>query len=318
MHMLRDILSKRFNFPFYEPTILGNIDGSLRWFEEHKHLIGSVYTTPSHLDVPFHSIASLVKPYTINNDDKRYVLSTLRQMGIGINIIINNVWDVVPTKYLETIAENSDIVTVPNHDYKNIIKNHGCRVKNTAINMARYDNVVNGEYDDYDVIMIHDFIAHNHDKWLKIKKNRVFSTIVNIMCTVDCCIKDHHYKLLNDGISERYFCPIAKTTNKFNVLRASSLPLCESEYEYYSDVIDEYKLAGRASHEDFRKAQNIVEYVDSGFPPLPEYQDVTWMHHVRNCGGQCSRCNWCTMHYIKYENSSNNRQSQDFVCPEDV
>ena len=278
---------------------------TIDWLKNHRSLIHDVYTT---LDILECAEMNGSKT-TANIKD----ILTLKKNNISVNIIINNVFnppnmDLV-LKRLTPLKDIIDSVTVPNHKWIQPFKDLGFHVKSTVIHVPTIDDISNGLYDSYDTIYIHDEIIHNHDKWLNVKGNRRLGCLVNLgYCKTDCPVKRDHYMYIDQGIDVDQFCPTfiedGCETDEHILSRCIIPPFLE-EYEYYLDTIDEYKFCGRDCDESFQDAFEIIDNIHHNNPVLLKryshlYALCEWRKHVRNCGGQCSKCKWCHAYAKRY------------------
>ena len=289
---------KKFNFPFNTQAI--NLR-ELQWFKQYKDYIHSIYISPYFIYPDFIDISSGYSNTTefkkTQSTNIKY-LEYLKEQGILINIIFNNPYikynlDYIYTK-LSMYEYLIDIVTIPRLTQEWISLKSKFILKNSCTLLPTFNQVQSGIYDCLDIIQLHDNIIHNHDKWKSIKGNRKFSCLVNIGCTSDCTIKQIHYYEIFKGYSEEQFCPIAHIPFELNYLRRAAIPEFKSEYVYYLDVIDEYKLAGRGSVKDYQKCKYIIEQIEQdNFCTITTGITKQWMERVRNCGGKCSMCTYC-------------------------
>ena len=304
-------MKKKFSFPINYKEILENMEYWVKWFERHSYYINEVYLTPIHLGIDFEDMNG--QRLDVDKDKVNYLLSKIKQSGIKVCLIFNNIFEVgdehlarfVEVMTLEEIIV--DIVVVPNKGWIEPMKALGLEVKNTVINLPNADTL--DMYSDYDLIYIHDEIIHNHDIYKKIKENKGYrlGTVVNFGdCVTFCKYKSKHYKLLSKNMYEQNsgFC----ATKKFDVdellLKRNNIPGYLSEYEYYADIIDIYKLQGRSDTGTFVSAKEIVEGIATGNKILTtEYKGLLnrispieidkWKIYKRNCTGECLDCEYC-------------------------
>lgn len=306
------MLEKRFAFPINLKEIFINRRIGLGWFEEHAEVIHEVYVDPAFMGI---HTKDMNGPNTnVDPDEVIQFLLDIKSIGIKVCVVINDIFSNTDELYNQfkglypSYAHVVDMLVVPNSgwlrlkdDYPDLI------IKNTVINLPTFEQVRDGEYDAYDIIYIHNDIIHNHDKWLDIKGNRRFGTVVNFgECLSICPLKQHHYERVQNGTDfpwVKFNCP----TKTFGIverqMKRCSIPGYLVEFEYYSDVIDVFKLQGRNNTLTFPTAIDIVESVYNnskktfgGYEVMDFVSPITrhkWRKHVRNCGGNCVNCNWC-------------------------
>lgn len=305
------VFEKRFSFPINHTEIFANKRISTEWFARHASVINEVYIDPSFLSIDTKDMNG--KNHIVDTGAVNVFLHELKNYGIKVCVIFNDVFaDSTPllNQFKRSLDENPivDIAVVPNKSWLTLKHTHPhVEIKNTVINLPTYQQVRDGEYDDYDVIYIHDEIIHNHDLYKDIKGTRKFGTVVNYSdCSTHCKLKREHYKLVKiEKYDANKFCKTVKYSPVELLLKRNSIPGFLSEFEYYADVIDIYKLQGRNTTGTFRTAVEIVESVHSKYPDaFPEYQLlkktlnpislIKWKHKVRNCGGDCDQCLYCS------------------------
>lgn len=301
---VRDLFFKRFSAPFNVRSWQQDPSRELIWFARYRNYISSVYSPINILGYKMRDCGDVTsKPHY--TDDLKGKLRLLRNLGVNINIVINNIWDHYDLKKIDSILLKNrdliDIVTIPDKRFAYL--KQWFKVKNTAINMVNLDTI--DQWRDMDIVQIHDFIPHNHDEWLAIKGESKISCCVNLGCTCVCPTKSIHYHELHCGNDLNDFCPIYLLPYALNQLRRTGIPLLRSEYLYYLDVIDEYKFAGRTDYEMYQQTKRIIERIDGGEEDLgfdiPIYGKLrdAWRVKVRNCGGDCMNCLWCNKVYEK-------------------
>ncbi len=288
----------------------------ISWFKKHKSLINEVYLPPHFLGIDFKDMNG--DNFNFTEDDfsrLRILLKHLVKEEIKICVIFNDIFtgtecldnllSVLNTKYGKLV----DILVVPNNSWIKPIKAiRNIEIKNTVINLPTFEQIKNGEYDDYDMIYIHDEIIHNKELYKTIKGDRKFGTVVNFSdCSTNCSLKYHHYEFIHKGMYETHktFCKTASYTVPEMLLKGNNIPHMLSEYLYYNDTIDIYKFQGRQDTTyTFESAKEIVENLlmesniltktfkkledDIGSKLLDE-----WKIKVRNCGGVCENCLYC-------------------------
>lgn len=308
----------KFSFPFNTLEIikLYNEDSNLLWFKEHSEIINEVYIDPiifgfSHNDMNGRS-------YDYNDNDIVFtILKIIKSYDIKISIVMNNIFeedlDLECVNKLITYSDLVDILVLPNEVHIEELKNH-FYVKNTVIRDPKVDEVMNGDYDDYDMIYIHDSIIQNLDIYTEMKKvkNLTLGVVVNFeMCYADCPHKRKHYKYISRKQDvEVDFCKPTRMGKMERLLKISSIPPLYREYEKYIDVIDCFKLQGRnPSTGNFGSAINIIEMIFNQEKTLqfdtdrfPDYKFLNiiplrimngWTKTKLNCGGLCDSCNYC-------------------------
>ena len=231
------------------------------------------------------------------------LITDLKNNDIEVNLLLNDIYSQLNkdriNRILYTYNDYWDQVTIPNKEYL-YLKEFGFKLKNTVINIPTYKTVNNGSFDCYDIIQLHGDIIHNHDKWKSIKGNRKFSCLTSLgYCRNDCPKVRLHYKKISKGIDVDSFCPYYNETRISHMLKGLFCPPFKSEYDYYSDVIDEFKLCGRDWDVSFRQSIDIVRSYYDG-TPMPEsnyYYGIDelkdWLIQVRNCTGVCKNCHYC-------------------------
>lgn len=289
-----------FPFNYGEISKFKNLD----FFKNNSNIIKEVYTVPFFLC----DYKDALTDFDYNIDIKRALelLNEINSYGIDINVTFNNleykynISDELLLKYKYMVKS----LTVPNKSWLKYKSDF--LIKNTVINLPTFEQVKNGEYDDYDIINIHADIIHNHDLWKSIKGDRKFACVSNFyMCMSDCPIKSKHYALArrNQTLKEQNFCPAEKMKWDEVLLKRCRIPSIKNEYEYYSDVIDIFKLEGRNSDSNFKEACEIVEILNGQKRFITEEKIIyrklgvnlyKYLNKVRNCTGICNQCNFCT------------------------
>lgn len=300
--------SKRFSFPINHVEIFQNKAIDIDWFARHADVINEVYIDPGFLEIETKDMNGA--NVTTDTQLVKAFLTEVKKLGIKVCVIFNDVFEKDETlldrvKFaLHDNTQYVDIVVVPDHSWL-VLKELGLEVKNTVINLPTYEQVRNGEFDDYDCIYIHDEIIHNHDMYKGIKGNRRFGTVVNYGdCATNCQLKDKHYYLVKIGkYDANLFCKTVKWGPVELLLKRNSIPTLRSEFDHYLDVIDIYKLQGRNTTGTFKTAVEIVEGIVNNDEIFSEYQllkeklnpitFIKWKTEVRNCGGDCDNCNYC-------------------------
>lgn len=300
--------NKRFSFPINHVEIFKNNAIDIEWFRIHADVINEVYIDPGFLEIDTKDMNGAnvtTAPHIV-----KQFLREVKELGIKVCVIFNDIFEQDPSllpRTIEAIRNNRDlvdIVVVPDRKWL-VLKDEGLEVKNTVINLPTYEQVRDGEFDDYDCIYIHDEIIHNHDLYTAIKGDRRFGTVVNYGdCATNCALKEKHYLLVKMGkYDANLFCKTVKWGPEELLLKRNSIPTLYSEFEHYLDVIDIYKLQGRNTTGTFKTAVEIVEGIVNKQEVFSEYQMlkqklnpitfIKWKHEVRNCGGDCDNCNYC-------------------------
>lgn len=302
-------LLKKFSFPINFNVMQEDVVYWKQWFKTHSEYINEVYLTPAHMGMRFEDMNGRFEDVDsgLIND----LIESISESGINICIVLNNIFEITDSDIgeFEAILDTNkfivDYVVVPSKSWIKPMKNRGLIVKNTVLNLPTHDNF--NEYKDYDVIYIHDEIIHNHNIYMEKKKGHKLGTVVNFSdCSTFCKHKRSHYKLLSKNLYEENssFCITKKYTNTELLLKRNNIPGYISEYNYYSDIIDVYKLQGRSNTGTFKTAKSIIENIYNGSSFLTEeYKNLTnkilpktldaWMKYKRNCGGDCVNCDFC-------------------------
>jgi hypothetical protein len=298
----------RFSFPINHVEIFRNKAIDVNWFAKHSDVINEIYIDPGFLEIETKDMNGA--NVTTDPSIVKSFLEEIKQLDIKVCVIFNDVFekdDTLLERVQAAVAANKeyvDIVVVPDKSWL-VLKELGLEVKNTVINLPTYEQVRDGEFDEYDCIYIHDEIIHNHDLYKDIKGNRRFGTVVNYGdCATNCRLKDKHYYLVKIGkYDANLFCKTVKWGPLELLLKRNSIPTFRSEFDHYLDVIDIYKLQGRNTTGTFKTAVEIVEGIVSNQEIFSEYQLVKdklnpitlikWKNQIRNCGGDCDNCDYC-------------------------
>lgn len=298
----------RFSFPINHNEIFKNQTIDIDWFAKHSDVINEVYIDPSFLEIETKDMNGA--NVTTDAIVVKNFLKEIKQLDIKVCVIFNDVFekdDTLLNRVHTALAENKeyvDIVVVPDKEWLTL-KELGLEIKNTVINLPTYEQVRDGEFDEYDCIYIHDEIIHNHDLYKEIKGNRRFGTVVNYGdCATNCQLKDKHYYLIKIGkYDANLFCKTVKWGPVELLLKRNSIPTFRSEFDHYLDVIDIYKLQGRNTTGTFKTAVEIVEGIVANDETFSEYKLlkeklnpitlIKWKNEIRNCGGDCDNCNYC-------------------------
>ena len=299
---------KRFSFPINHVEIFRDKSIDVEWFNKHAAVINEVYIDPGFLEIETKDMngANVTTP----SRTVKEFLAKVKTYGIKVCVIFNDVFEKDETllpRVQDALRVNRhlvDIFVVPDRSWL-VLKDLGLEVKNTVINLPTYEQVRDGEFDDFDCIYIHDEIIHNHDLYREIKGDRRFGTVVNYGdCATNCKLKDKHYYLVKIGkYDANLFCKTVKWGPVELLLKRNSIPTFRSEFDHYLDVIDIYKLQGRNTTGTFKTAVEIVEGIVENTEVFSEYQLVKdklnpitlikWKNEIRNCGGDCDNCNYC-------------------------
>lgn len=308
-------LTKKFSFPF---NILEIIQNPIRdwesWFSTHRFYIKEIYITPYFLDNPYNDMNGFA--IRLSKTDKTKItnfLIFLKEINIGSCLVFNNVFNTTFELFKREIIENIslfDSIVIPDEEWIKAIRkiSKDIVIKNTVIKLPTLNQIKSGNFDKYDIIYIHDEIIHNHNKFLEIKGPRKFGVVVNFDdCSTNCKFKYNHYSLLaKDNLEGNVFCKTKQYTPIELLLKRNNIPGILSEYIYYSDVIDIYKLQGRNSTSNFYTSVELLENLLLEKDILTkEYQYlkknltamglIAWRIMVRNCGGDCDEsCNKCS------------------------
>lgn len=308
------IFTNRFSFPINVHEIITNKRIDIEWFKKHASVINEVYVSPDFLGLSTKDMngANIIA----KQDDLLELLMDIKACDIKICVIFNDVFEDEDSNMLtlqlfgnklKYYQDLIDIVVVPNKSWLSLRDDYPhLEIKNTVINLPTFEEIERGDYDDYDCIYIHDEIIHNHDLYKSIKGNRRFGTVVNYSdCSTNCQLKLEHYRLVKkEKYDANLFCKTVKYSPVELLLKRNSIPGWLSEFEYYADVIDIYKLQGRNTTGTFESAIEIVEKVHAKYyealseyelleREVPKLSLIKWKREVRNCGGDCDNCSYC-------------------------
>lgn len=280
-------------------------------FFKNNPCIKEVYTTPFFTSSKAPDMNGRISTYNVAQALE--YLYKLKALNINICIILNNPYYDYSNVMKELLSFNDlidwmDVCDVALLKYNSIFK-----FKNSVINLPRIANYSN--YKNFDMVYFHDDIIHRHDEFLEVN-DILKGCVVNFTeCLSYCHLKAKHYKSFNQGnynFDEQY-CPCHKMSNLQVLLKRCAILMDYSEYVYYSDVIDMYKLQGRVDEDNFSNAVKIVtgitrHKIDFKYP-LKQYDYFQWKVKVRNCRGNCPKCNFCDnlcKKYLNYETTSVN------------
>ncbi len=310
-------MNKKFAFPINYEKMLKTEDliKWIIWFNKHKLYIYEVYLTPELLGIDYENMNGInYKLSTLEFSNLKKLILHLNKIGIKICYVFNDIFNKKFNNLLlnslnSTFGKITHSIVVPDKSWIYKIKqiNNKIKIKNTVLNLPKFDEIKNGLYDDYDIIYIHDEIIHNHDKFKEIKKNRIFGTVVNFGdCSTTCTFKHQHYNSIKNNKLNDYkvFCLTSLYTYNELLLKRNNIPGFLSEYVYYSDVIDIFKLQGRSSTGTLESAIEIIEniykeneiitkdylYLSNNFNNISK-----WKNYIRNCGGDCLTCSYCNI-----------------------
>lgn len=291
----------KFSFPFNIDEIINHKTIGLNWFNQYKGLIQEVYTTPFWI-VSYNDMNGPVPNY--NKKDALNFLINLRKIGIEICVIFNNIFITYPEE-VKNIQDWDFIntLTVPNKEW--LVYKDTFKIKNTVVNTPSLSDVSSGLYDDYNIIQIHDDIIHNHDTWKEIKGKRLFSVVSNFSeCFTFCKLKRIHYNKINqkDYYWSDTHCPAMKMSDLERKLKVCAIPYDYYEYNYYTDVIDLFKLQGRTQKSIFKDCIKLIELIDNKqtLSFISKFDYLKWKVRIRNCGGNCVTCKYCDTIISKY------------------
>ena len=199
-------------------------------------------------------------------------------------------------------------------------------VKNTIINRVTEAAEVAKLYDEgFDYINLDRNLIRNNDRLKEIKKAKIImqdrlqkklylSMLVNEMCESYCMVQDEHYvhNFNRDEKTPSYFdsdmretasCIIKNENSPSYILKAASIPAYYSQFEYFSDFIDVFKLHGRENKNVFLNSLDLVERFNKRKPlsdpyrlilnNLDEKSKKVYFKTITNCKFDCWKCNLC-------------------------
>lgn len=319
----RYILNKKFSFPLNINSILVEKVIDLSFFQKYTSLIKEVYIHPSIFSIPIRDMNGK------NIEVSKYLgieiiqfLYSLEKLNIGVCLVINDIFnlemDNTINDCISLIQEYSFFTSavLPNKKYISLFRNAvpNIELKNTVLLIPTYEEILNGDYDDFDVIYLHDEIIHNHDKFLEIKGLKKFGTVVNFHnCNTGCTVKQLHYKHNCWDIENTFkYCCTHDYSPLEKVLKNNSIPMDTKEFLYYSDVLDIYKLQGRQDDFQFLKSVRIIEGIFNNsltdktlISRIGNMNFLKWKLQTRNCGGNCIECKNSTCDEILKVKSQN-------------
>lgn len=312
--MVKHKYYKRFAFPFNKHEILTDKTVNIEWFKKYAEIINEVYCDPNDLGIDVNDMQEYHiqdEVYSYNKQEILDYFKSLKGIGIKTSLVFNDIFsdyshDVIDN-FLREMREYIDILVVPNKEWL-IYKKYGYFIKNSVIEIATYEEIERGDFDDYDLIYVHDEIIHNHDlyKELKERRNLTLGCLVNNQnCWTTCPVKKKHYKYISrKGDHIKFVCNFTKNMD-LQRLQETVIPKLISEYDYYLDVIDLYKLQGRRGKQIFRECIEIIElcYNDTDYHSLflNKIDTIKWKNKIRNCGGDCPNCSYCEDLLNKYK-----------------
>jgi len=296
------MFNNRFSFPFRV-----DIEMNFEWFQKHSSLIKEIYISPDIFNINMNPMNGK-ENFKYNLPEYIKFFNDLKSIDIGVCLVINNIFNPPDLNTIKRLIKKYDFITsvvVPDHSWLSL-KELNIEIKNTVIMNPSFDDILLGKYNDFDIIYIHDDIIHNKNKYKELKRTGLkFGTVVNYSdCCTFCNKKQEHYKLINNKkYNYNTFCPTKMWSQHELLMKRNSIPTIRSEYQYYLDTIDIFKLQGRGVTETFNSAINIIEGISSNQNIFTEeyfnlirflgndYKE--WVHEVRNCGGNCLKCNFC-------------------------
>ena len=284
------------SFPFNNNEIINKHTVNVDFFKD----VYEVYTVPFFMDIQYDDMNG--EPEKYSRDAFKF-LEQIHANGTKICVVFNNIfqeYDLVQIeKELKRFRHLIDWIDVPNDDF---LQFNNFKIKNTVINVPSIDDIQN--YSGYDLIYFHDDIIHNHDKF-KAVKNKPFGCVVNFNeCVSYCKLKKQHYKAIanHDFNFDLKYCPAFKMDFLELLLKRCAIPEDVTEYKYYSDVIDVFKLQGRKDRVIFENAVQIVNMLKNGTIPLhnqyirnhlSKLDYIKYKLKTRNCTGNCKQCKFC-------------------------
>ena len=159
----------------------------------------------------------------------------------------------------------------------------------------------------------------------QLTKNLKYSVIVNSTCRLNCPLYGWHHMLFNSNTNwETYdFSLISDTfynqTGKLEHNIFKSPFLLPEELVYFEDYIDYFKLEDRTMSTQ-KLSQVLFHYANRINPEFimdcvhgscvrgpykqikPTELDIKWRKYMRDCKGQCYKCNLCTKKMEEYIN----------------
>ena len=293
------------SFPFNIKEIITNKIIDINFFKQNP-CIKEIYTTPFFTSSNAPDMNGLIPSF--NRDTALDFLYTIKKQGINICVILNNPYydyskvmnEII---YFKDLIDWLDVCDVSLLKYNYIFK-----FKNSVITLPNISNYK--DYKNFDMIYFHDDIIHRHDIFLGVK-DILKGCVVNFTeCLSYCQLKKAHYQSFNNGHYDFdiHYCPCRNMNNIQLLLKRCAIPMDFTEYMYYSDVIDMFKLQGRTDEYIFQNAVKIVtgitkHKIDFKYP-ISTYDYFRWKVRVRNCGGKCCDCDFCdklSSKYLKYE-----------------
>lgn len=280
-------------------------------FFKQNPCIKEVYTTPFFINSNIPDMNGVIPAF--NKKQALEFLYKLKESNINICVILNNPYYDYSKEMKELLSFKDLIDWMDVCDVSLLKYNYIFKFKNSVINLPNISNYK--YYKNFDMVYFHDDMIHNHDKFLSIS-DILKGCVVNFTeCLSYCDLKAKHYESFNRGNYDfdKLYCPCHKMSGMQLLLKRCAIPMDYSEYVYYSDVIDMYKLQGRVDSDNFRNAVKIVKgitnhKIDFKYP-MSTFDYYRWKIKVRNCGGNCKTCNYCDnicKKYLNYETTAVN------------
>jgi len=315
----KNTFNKKFSFPINIQEFFVKKSCNIEWLNKYKTLINEIYISSDFMMLNFKDMNGENAYNYFDNTTVINFLYAVKKLDIKICVVFNDTELTERDRELafgalELYQDLVDIIVVPNKKWLiESKKQFKFMVKNTVINLPTFEEISNGEYDDYDMIYIHDEVIHNFDKYQNIKGSRKFGTVTNYVdCTTFCPFKLKHYNLVKkDNYDGNLFCPTTKYQPMELLMKRNSIPGFLSEYKKYLEVLDIFKLQGRNTAGNFKEAMIIIEniylqndIIDPDYIKLHEMTKINllkWQINVRNCGGMCEQCSYCDDLRTPYE-----------------
>jgi len=305
-------LYKKFSFPININEIFIKHTIDIEFFKLYSYLIKEVYVSPNFLGFSINDQNGSENDKFSDPLSKEIMifLKKLKTFNIQISLIFNDTFHIenytLTSETIKVLYDNTwiDNLIVPGDEW--LILKDQFFIKNSVIQIPTFNEIKSGNYDEYDEIYIHDEIIQNHDKYKELKdnKNYKFGVVVNLEdCVTHCKFKNKHYRDVNSNGFDSFiqYCPTPRSNEIEMFLKRNCIPPFLSEYLYYADVINTYKLQGRSSSGEFTDILDIIKNVHYNnnilikdsikikqkLSPIDLYK---WMRTKRNCSGDCPNC----------------------------
>ena len=126
--------------------------------------------------------------------------------------------------------------------------------------------------------------VHQHDAYLQVKGNPLYG----VMPKFYGVFNRHHSRIIEP---KQAWLGLPVLAYDATDLAECTIHLAQSEFSYYSDIIDVFQFEPNSSIEEITKVLSVVIGKANYLPKLSDLE--LWLNEVHNCKGRCTQCNLC-------------------------